>query len=431
MKEQQHSIKFLRRRKFLLVAPVLVIPFVTMLFWALGGGKGAGVMAADASRQPGLNLQLPDANFKKDKLTDKLGYYEKAEADSAKIRDMLKKDPYVSGGKRPLSFAEDNTDTEAAPFQSYTQRPALTPSPYIRKKYEDPNEARVYKKLDELNKALNEKHNIETGDMKYPRGDSHSDRDFQATELDNMMQQFNAGGNNSGDTSLQQINTVLEKVLDLQYPQRMREKLQKQSAISTGQVFAVTMPEYKSTISLLDTAREGFDNNSNAFFSAYDGAGDTIVQNTIEAVMHETQTLVNGAVVKMRLMNDLFINGQLVRKGNFIFGTAILNNERLEIAINSIRNENTLLPVKLDVYDLDGLRGIYIPGAITREVAKQSSDNALQSIALSSLDPSIGAQAASAGIETAKNLLTKRIKIVRVQVKAGYKILLKDNNQQP
>ena len=68
--------------------------------------------------------------------------------------------------------------------------------------------------------------------------------------------------------------------------------------------------------------------------------------------------------------------------------------------------------------------------AITRDVAKQSTDNALQSVALSSLDPSIGAQAASAGIETTKSLLSKKVRLVKVQVKAGYKILLIDINQQ-
>jgi hypothetical protein len=83
----------------------------------------------------------------------------------------------------------------------------------------------------------------------------------------------------------------------------------------------------------------------------------------------------------------------------------------------------------MEVYDMDGLAGIYIPGAISRDVAKQSTDNALQSVALGSLDPSLGAQAASAGIETAKNLLSKKVKLVKVQVKAGYRILLKDKQQ--
>src|SRR4051812_29986654 len=91
--------------------------------------------------------------------------------------------------------------------------------------------------------------------------------------------------------------------------------------------------------------------------------------------------------------------GTWCQKTILFTGLPSLNNERLEVSINSIRDENSLFPVKLEVYDMDGLPGIYIPGAITRDVTKQSTDNALQSVALSSLDPSIGAQAASAGIE--------------------------------
>jgi conjugative transposon TraM protein len=287
----------------------------------------------------------------------------------------------------------------------------------------------VYQKLHELNSILHDTrgNNQQLNRSDFPDGEDNGEHG-QLAELDKMMQRLNTAGSAGNDSSMQQINNVLEKVLDVQYPQRMREKLQKQSALHTGQVFAVTTPDFTSTISLLDTGG-GTDKNSTAFFSAREEAEDSSLQRGIEAVVHETQTLVNGAIVKMRLMDDIFINGQLVSRGNFIFGTATLNNERLEIAISSVRNGNSLLPVKLDVYDMDGIRGIYIPGAITRDVAKQSSDNALQSIALSSLDPSIGTQAASAGIETAKNLLTKRIKIVRVLIKAGYKILLKDNNQ--
>jgi conjugative transposon TraM protein len=418
--QQQHSVKFLQRRKFLFVAPLLVIPFITMLFGALGGGKEAGTATAITEPQ-GLNLQLPDASFKKDNPTDKLGYYEKAAADSAKLRDLAKKDPYISKGKLLPDSIQDSGGAENPGINPYAQQPGV--------KYEDANEAKVYQKLHELNNILHDTrgNNQQLNRSDFPDGEDNGEHG-QLAELDKMMQRLNTAGSAGNDSSMQQINNVLEKVLDVQYPQRMREKLQKQSALHTGQVFAVTTPDFTSTISLLDTGG-GTDKNSTAFFSAREEAEDSSLQRGIEAVVHETQTLVNGAIVKMRLMDDIFINGQLVSRGNFIFGTATLNNERLEIAISSVRNGNSLLPVKLDVYDMDGIRGIYIPGAITRDVAKQSSDNALQSIALSSLDPSIGTQAASAGIETAKNLLTKRIKIVRVLIKAGYKILLKDNNQ--
>ncbi len=53
-----------KQRKFLLVLPLLAIPFLTMAFWALGGGKGKEKMAVNG---PGLNLDLHDARLKEDK----------------------------------------------------------------------------------------------------------------------------------------------------------------------------------------------------------------------------------------------------------------------------------------------------------------------------------------------------------------------------
>ena len=66
-----------------------------------------------------------------------------------------------------------------------------------------------------------------------------------------------------------------------------------------------------------------------------------------------------------------------------------------------------------------------MPGAITRDVLKQSGDQAFQTMGITSLDPSLAAQAAGAGIETAKNLLSKKIKLVKVVIRDGYRVLLK------
>jgi len=95
-----------------------------------------------------------------------------------------------------------------------------------------------------------------------------------------------------------------------------------------------------------------------------------------------------------------------------------------------VRFGNSLFPVELSVYDMDGLDGIYIPGAITRDVAKQSADRSMQTIGLTSLDPSWGAQAASAGIEAAKTLFSRKVKLIKVTVKAGYQVLLRDEKQK-
>jgi conjugative transposon TraM protein len=169
----------------------------------------------------------------------------------------------------------------------------------------------------------------------------------------------------------------------------------------------------------------------NGFYSLNEQSAEGQRQNAVEAVVHETETLVDGSIVKLRLVNDIYVNGNLIPKGNFLFGQASLGGERLTIEINSIRYNNSIFPVQLEVYDLDGLAGIHVPGAITRDVAKQSADNSLQSLELTSLNPSLAAQATSAGVNTARSLLSRRVKLVKVTVKANYKVLLwnKGGNQ--
>jgi hypothetical protein len=56
----------------------------------------------------------------------------------------------------------------------------------------------------------------------------------------------------------------------------------------------------------------------------------------IEAVIHGEQQVVSGAVVKMRLLNDVTINGHTLPTDSFIYGTCNITGERLTVDINSI-----------------------------------------------------------------------------------------------
>lgn len=70
METKKHSSQFLRKRKFLIVSPLLVLPFVTLLFWALGGGKTNDLQAQQQTLNQRMNLELPNANLKEDKPLD-------------------------------------------------------------------------------------------------------------------------------------------------------------------------------------------------------------------------------------------------------------------------------------------------------------------------------------------------------------------------
>jgi conjugative transposon TraM protein len=124
------------------------------------------------------------------------------------------------------------------------------------------------------------------------------------------------------------------------------------------------------------------------------------------------------------------VAGIRVPAGNFVYGIVSVEGERLSIHIPAIQYENNVLPVSLSVYYMDGLSGIYVPGSINRDVAKETADNSLQSIGIISMDQSLKGQATAAGISAAKSLLSKKVKQVNVTVKAGDRVLLKDDKDQ-
>ena len=423
--KEKHSFKFLRQRKMMLVLPVLIIPFLTMGFWALGGGQGQTKNNL-ADNNKGLNLQLPDANLKDDKNADKLSFYNEADADSLKRDELLRNDPYYKDSmlKRQHTILSDTgASISTSPIYS-----GLNNSPYSTNT--DANEKRIYQKINEINKQINQP-NISRQTLGNPNqlnqvNESDGQFSTEVDRLQNMMQQMN--DNPESDPEMQQLNGTLEKILEIQHPDRVKDKLKEKSLKNKEKIFIVTRQFLKKNISLLDTNKRK-KNAENKFFGVEEDT-DPVEQNTVEAVVHQTQTVVNGAVVKIRLLNEIYLNGSLIKKGNFVFGVAELNGERLEININSIRNNNSLYPVKLEVFDIDGLPGIYIPGAISRDVAKQSTDNSLQLLELTSMDPSFKAQAAATGINAAKSLLSKKVKQVKVLVKAGYKVLLRDKSIQ-
>ncbi len=400
-----------RKRKMLLVLPLLVIPFLTLAFYALGGGRGSETkMTGDLTE--GLNLKLPDANLKEEKLMDKLSFYDKADKDSAKMQEWMRSDPYY---KEQLQMPEAATDeleqlTENT-ASKYNQRLNTSPYEQTNRKPED----EVMQKLTLLQKELNKNSTTsykQTEPSSYNRNNPELSGDMDRLEA--MMNMMSTG--NDEDPEIKQLSSVMDKILDVQHPQRVKERLKEKAVQQSTDALAVR------ATAAADTMAKGFYSLEN---------GDAVKQsNAIEAVVNENQLLVNGAVIKLRLLQDVFVSDQKIPAGTFVFGVVGLNGERLEIEINSIRSGSSLYKVKMEVHDMDGLAGIHIPGAITRDVAKQSADNSLQMMELTTLDPSLKAQAAAAGINTAKSLLSRKVKLIKVMVKAGYKVLLMDKSTQ-
>jgi conjugative transposon TraM protein len=216
---------------------------------------------------------------------------------------------------------------------------------------------------------------------------------------------------------------MMEKILDIQHPDRVKKRAY--SGESQKPFFRIAKVGTHASISLLDTI-EG-ENNGVGFYGLDDKSLPQ-ENNAVEAVIHQDQTIVSGAIIRIRLLNDIYIHDVLIGKGSFIYGKSSINGERLLIEIKSIKSGSSIYPVNLEVYDMDGLAGIYIPGAITRDAAKRSYGNSVQSVDIGSYDPSVKGKITSAGIDAAKTILSRKARQVKVFVKAGYRILLREKN---
>ena len=393
-----------KQRKLLLVLPLLTIPFLTMAFWALGGGKGKAITDVNT---PGLNLDLPDARLKEDKLMDKLSFYEKADKDSMRMAEWMRSDPYYKRDTSPV-FPHELEELTTMTAEKYNQR--LNSSPY---------EGNTNKPEDQLLQKLQ----LLEAEMKKNSSGNYEEKNAQpisgnelSAELDRLEQLLKVNnGSSTVDPEMKQLEGTLDKILDIQHPQRVKER----SARNKEAVYAVRKT------SATDTIVKGF------YSFSEEKEFEAAEQNAIEAIIAGNQTIVNGAVVKFRLLHEVYIQGKLIPKDILVSGIASLDGERLQVEINSIRSGKSIYNVKLEVFDMDGLPGIYIPGTINRDVAKESLNNSLSLADVSSLDPSFKAQATTTGISALKSLVSKKAKLIRVQLKAGYKVLLNNKNQNP
>lgn len=426
MENKTLSAKEQKSRRMMLVIPLLVLPFTTMLFWVLGGGKGTENPLSGAEKT-GFNMLLPNPKLKEDSGLDKMSYYDQAAVDSIKLQEQKKKDPnYLLSSQLEDSLKSKKfLDTDGSSWNGKRNRlntASLQPE----------NERKMYQKLEALQRAIAE--------PSKQSGYGQDMREFQyqkppygeSAEMKNLEQLMAAMSEPSEpDPELAQLGGMLENILDIQHPERVQEKLRQNSKVQKGKVFSVSRKADEENQSFLESsAKVKGEAAVNSFYSLESEIEREEVQNAVEAAVHETQTIVNGSIVKIRLINDVFINGVLIPRNSFVFGTASLKGERLEIKISTVKYQNSIFPVELSVFDIDGIKGIYIPGTINRDVAKASADRSMQSIGLSGVSDSWGAQAAGMGVEAAKSLLSRKVKLIKVSVKAGYKVLLYDEKEK-
>ena len=338
------------KHKLLWALPLLILPFLALAFYALGGGRGA--MSPQNGRHEGINTNLPDAQFKKADPQDKLSLYEVAGRDSAT-------------------------------FDSQSSIPAQTSYYPSATAGAEESERQIKEKLEQINREINRPVGKQPpiSQSSYPYSKSMMNGDVD--RLERLMRSMQT--QQPEDPEMQQLNGMLDKIIAIQNPE-----------------FAVkTMLKPSS--------------NSEKAFEA------------IPVVVEGDQRISQGGVVKLRLLDTIRLKGQIIPKNQLLFGSCNITNQRLILNIYTIRLGTSIIPVDLSVYDLDGIMGINLPETFIKEAVPTGTDDVIRNIQLMTIDQPVATQVAGAGISVAKGLFGKRVKRVKVKLKAGQPALLRNN----
>ena len=233
-----------------------------------------------------------------------------------------------------------------------------------------------------------------------------------------LAAKYQNGGNNAGQTARTDGTEIRESNAG-----EKKMKAEPVSGVRPSTVSALPQP-------LTDSAFiADYGGERNYGFHTAIGSTEAPGKNTIAACVQGDQTVTDGQTVRLRLLEPMRVSGRTIPGNTTLVGTARLQGERLEIGIGSLEYQGNIIPVELAVYDSDGQAGIFVPGSMETDAAKEIGANMGSSLGSSiNISTDAGAQLASdlgkGVIQGVSQYISKRMRTVRVHLKSGYRVLL-------
>lgn len=167
----------------------------------------------------------------------------------------------------------------------------------------------------------------------------------------------------------------------------------------------------------------------NVGFNTVRSSEENILKNTICVRVCQTVTLTDGKELQLRTLEPMMAGKQYIPAGTIVVGTAKIGGERMEISVSSVSYGGAVIPVSLDVYDMQGMKGVSVPGSDELNAVKEIAANMGSSLGTSiSITENAGAQlAADFGkgvIQGTSQYLSKKFRTVKVTLKANHELYL-------
>ncbi|MDM1039520.1 conjugative transposon protein TraM [Myroides odoratimimus] len=169
--------------------------------------------------------------------------------------------------------------------------------------------------------------------------------------------------------------------------------------------------------------------NNPTFYTAEGEGKAQIHKNSIRVSIKEDQVIINEGYTKLRLLESIVINGALLPSESTLIAKVKVNSGRLELIVNSIKIEETIIETELIGYDNYGQRGLEVLDlqeiSASKEIIANMGQTAGTSISMSrSASDQIATDLTKGLIQGVSGYFSKKVKAQRVTLKQGQELFL-------
>ncbi|GEM53018.1 conjugative transposon protein TraM [Empedobacter brevis NBRC 14943 = ATCC 43319] len=331
-----------KQKKYIL--PLLALPFLLLFVYV--GTQFAKEDTSEKDKTKELSISLGeskdsimtkddayDAFFKKDDNRTMLEGLNKEEDSLLSYEDQLSLDQ-----KRKIDSLKDVRGRQ----QTYQAK--VNPSSYYNPKNQQDDD---YKRSSDIIRMLN-------------------DKSYGKTEDHDVAEQPKANNQNDPVNYLKQQMLVMDSLEKARDPEYQKELLVEQKLKANKEKMDAFLN------STFNVSKSGINNGFNAFYKEKENS-------FIKAVIDEDNKGFLGSRIRFRLLEDIFVGNRKIEKGTILYGLISgFSMQRVNLTIVSVFTRGEIYPVNLSIYDIDGMKGLYVPESVFRDMLREMGSNSVQ-----------------------------------------------------
>ena len=268
-----------------------------------------------------------------------------------------------------------------------------------------------------------------------PNSSQREDKDYQrSSEIIRMLNDKSYGKQENG------FDSESQKAPSKNEPQDPVKYL-KQQMLVMDSLEKARDPEYQSKLAAeqrLKTSKEKMDEFLNSTFNV----SKSVINNDfnafykekedrfIKAVIDENNKGFLGSRIRFRLLEDIFVSNRKISKGSILYGQISgFSMQRVDLNIVSVFTKGEIFPVNLSIYDVDGMKGLYVPQSVFRDMIREMGSNSVQGTQMDMGGQGFFTSLGSKLFTSTSKSITNLIKTNKAKLKYNSYVFLIDEKQ--